>query len=177
MNKKDIIKGVFAIGVLVILIVLGIASSKTKEVSKIESQIEKQEQSPVEDINNQTEQPNQLATENKKIAQKIEVVHFHGTQQCVSCIAVGKLALQTIKERFPKEYADGTIVFKEINGELPENNEMVMKYRATGSSLFINAINDGVDNITEDTTVWLKISNEKDFLNYFENKLNNLLGK
>ena len=54
---------------------------------------------------------------------------------------------------------------------------MVMKYKATGSSLFINAITDGVDNITEDTTVWLKISNEQDFLNYFENKLNNLLGK
>jgi len=65
MNKKDIIKGIFGIGILVLLIVLGISSSKTKEVSKIESQIEKQEQSPVEDINNQTEQQKQSATEKK----------------------------------------------------------------------------------------------------------------
>lgn len=176
MNKKEIIKSVIGVGILTFLIVLGISASKTKDISKIESDRVQQEQLPV-NINNQIEQQTQLPVENKKSAQKIEVVHFHATEQCVSCITVGKLALKTIKERFPEEYASGKIVFKDINGELPLNKDMVMKYKATGSSLFVNAITDGVDNIKENTTVWLKISNEQDFINYFEGELKNLLGK
>ncbi len=110
-------------------------------------------------------------------ADKIEVVHFHATQQCWSCITVGEYALKTIKEKFSEEYKNGTIVFKDINGELPENRDMVIKYQARGSSLFVNAIIDGQDNIQEDVTVWRLVSNETQFINYFENKLNKLLGK
>lgn len=110
-------------------------------------------------------------------AEKIEVVHFHGTNQCYSCITVGKYALNTIKERFPKEYADGTIVFRDINGELSENQDIVMKYQARGSSLFINAIRNGSDNIEEDTKVWRLISDETQYADYLEDKLNKLLGK
>ena len=110
-------------------------------------------------------------------ADKIEVVHFHGTQQCWSCITVGEYALKTITEKFPKEYENGTIIFKEINGELPENSAIVFKYQASGSSLFVNAIANGQDNIEEDVNVWRYVSNESQFVGYFEKKLNGLLGK
>ena len=113
----------------------------------------------------------------KTSAEKIEVVHFHATQQCWSCITVGEYALKTIKEKFPEEYKNGTIVFRDINGELPENRDMVIKYQAGGSSLFVNAITAGKDNIKEDVTVWRLVSNESQFINYFQDKLNKLLGK
>ena len=109
--------------------------------------------------------------------EKIEVVHFHGTHQCWSCITVGKYALKTIKERFSEEYASGKIIFKDINAELPENRDMVMKYQARGSSLFVNDIQNGQDNIEEDVEVWRLVTNETQYINYFENKLKNLLGK
>jgi len=115
--------------------------------------------------------------EEKQPAEKIEVVHFHATQQCWSCITVGEYALKTIKEKFPEEYKNGTIVYKDINGELPENRDIVMKYRAGGSSLFINAIKGGVDNIEEDATVWRLVTNEDQYINYLQNKIDNLLGK
>lgn len=108
-------------------------------------------------------------------AEKIEVIHFHGNQQCWSCVAVGEYALKTIKEKFPEEYKSGKIVFKDINGELPANKDMVIKYQASGSSLFINAIKDGKDNIEEDVNVWRYIYNEAQFVGYFENKLKNLM--
>jgi len=111
------------------------------------------------------------------IAEKIEIVHFHGTHQCWSCITVGEYALKTIKEKFPEEYENGTIIFKDINGELAENKDIVMKYRASGSSLFINAIKGGVDNIEEDVTVWRLVTNEDQYTSYFQNKINSLLGK
>lgn len=110
-------------------------------------------------------------------ADKIEVVHFHGTQQCVSCITVGKLAKQTIDEKFPEEVKSGKIVFKEINGELPENEVIVTKYQARGSSLFVNSIRGEKDDIKENTTVWRLVGNESQYITYFEKELKTLLGK
>lgn len=105
------------------------------------------------------------------------MVHFHATHQCFSCITVGKYALQTIKDKFPEEYQSGKVVFKDINIELPENKEIVVKYQARGSSLFINAISDDKYNIEEDTTVWRLVNNQEKFTDYFEDKLDTLLGK
>ena len=69
--------------------------------------------------------------------EKVEVYHFHATQQCVSCIAVGDLAEKTVNENFKDEVESGRLVFAHVNGQLPENNELVRKYGATGSSLWI----------------------------------------
>ncbi|MBU1200402.1 hypothetical protein KJ953_02600 [Patescibacteria group bacterium] len=117
-----------------------------------------------------------LVSQNIIVADKIEVVHFHGMQQCWSCITMGEYALETIKNKFPEEYQSGKIVFKDINGELPENKEMVIKYQARGSSLFINAISNNKDSIEEDTAVWQLVNNQEKFTDYFENKLKTLLG-
>lgn len=125
----------------------------------------------------QAEQNNQSTNLSVAPADKIEVVHFHGTKQCVSCLTVGQLTKQTIEEKFSAEVTSGKIIFKEINGELPENEAIVTKYQARGSSLFINAIRGEQEDITEDVTVWQLINNQKQFTTYLENKLNKLLGK
>ncbi len=108
---------------------------------------------------------------------RIEVVHFHAAQQCWACITVGEYALKTIEEKFPEEYKNGTIVFKNINSELPENKDIVIKYQARGSALFINTIANGEDEIEEDVAVWRFVTNEGRFVSYFENKLSMLLIK
>ncbi len=110
-------------------------------------------------------------------AEKIEIIHFHAAQQCWSCITVGNYTLKTIQEKFPEEYQSGKITFTDINVESPENKNVVLKFRAAGSSLFINTIRDGKDNISEEVTVWRLVNNEKQFIDYFENKIKSLLGK
>lgn len=125
----------------------------------------------------QTINNSQMVASNLALASSIEVVHFHGARQCWSCITVGEYALKTIKEKFPEEYANGTIVFKDINGELPENKDIVIKYQARGSSLFVNTITGGEDNIEEDVAVWRVVGSESQFISYFEKKLNKILGK
>ena len=110
-------------------------------------------------------------------AEKVEVVYFHGTQRCAACIAVSQYARKTVENKFPEEYQSGRIVFMEVNGELPENQELVMKYRARGSSLFVNAIRGGRDDISEDTRVWRLVGSEPQFTSYFEDKLKGLFGE
>lgn len=106
---------------------------------------------------------------------KIQVVHFHATQQCWSCITVGEYALNTIKDKFPEEYANGMIEFIEVNLDLAENSEIVDKFGASGSSLFINVISEGNDNISEDVAVWRLVGSETSFVKYFEGKLSGYL--
>ena len=162
MQKKIII---LIIGVALVGVVFFVARNGNKPTE-------------TQSINNQTtKSQEELPMSKAKIsAEKIEVVHFHGTQQCWSCITVGEYALKTIKEKFPEEYKNGTIVYRDVNGELPENRDIVMKYQARGSSLFVNAIIAGKDNIEEDVDVWRLVNDENQFINYFQNKLNKLLG-
>ena len=110
-------------------------------------------------------------------AEKIVVANFFGTQRCVSCRAIGDFTKKTLNENFSEELKSGKIEFIEANVELPENKAIAEKYQASGSSLFINAIVDGKENIKEDTTVWRLVSSEKQFISYLEQKLNNLMGK
>jgi hypothetical protein len=167
MNKKIIIGSIIGIGVIAILALAGSGSPKPSEVI-------------AGGQNNQSAQgvvTEQGYSSRLQAAEKIEVVHFHATQQCWSCITVGEYALKTIKEKFPEEYKNGVVVYKDVNGELPENRDLVMKYRAGGSSLYTNAIIAGSDNIEEDTAVWRLVNNEKQFLDYFEAKIKKMLGK
>jgi len=110
-------------------------------------------------------------------ADRVEVVNFFGTQRCVSCLTIGKFSKKTIEEKFAEEVKSGKVVYQEINVDLPENREIVVKYKARGSSLFINTVRGETEEIAEDTTVWRLTGNEAQFISYLDNKINSLLGK
>ncbi|MCJ7828097.1 nitrophenyl compound nitroreductase subunit ArsF family protein [Patescibacteria group bacterium] len=170
MNKKIIV----FISVILIIIALffGLESLSDKEG---ESSSALGSTQPVS-VEPQKENSSSLVSQETILADKIEVVHFHATRQCWSCITVGEYALQTIKDKFPEEYQSGKIVFKDINIELLENKELVTKYQAGGSSLFVNVISNNIDNIKEDTAVWQLVNDQEKFTDYFENKLKTFLG-
>ncbi|MCK5698554.1 MAG: hypothetical protein KAH93_01815 [Candidatus Aenigmarchaeota archaeon] len=108
--------------------------------------------------------------------QKIEVFHFHRTQQCYSCKTVGAYAEETVKTYFSDELNSGKIVFEHINAELPENKERTTKYGATGSSLWIGVyMADGSFSKEENTNVWYKIKDKQDYMNYLKQVLDQKL--
>lgn len=113
--------------------------------------------------------------QNSKPAEKIQVFLFHPTQRCITCITIGKYAKETVEQKFPEELKSGKIEFREVNIDLPENKELATKFKAAGSSLFINPIVDGEDNIKEDTQVWWLVSNEQGFISYLSDKIKTLL--
>jgi len=89
--------------------------------------------------------------------QKVEVLHFHGTHQCQSCINVGKCAEDAVNEYFQSEQKSGSVVFAHVNGELPENAGLVQQYGATGSSLWIGVYDkDGSFSKEQNINVWYK---------------------
>ena len=99
---------------------------------------------------------------------KLEIYHFHGTNQCYSCITVGDYAEATVNTYFKEELEKGIIVFDHINGELPENRELVIKYGATGSSLWLGTYKEEGFSAEQNTNVWYKIQDKTAYMNYFK---------
>jgi len=153
MDKKFIIgfSAAVGLGLLIFLAVISANSVKTKTIDS-----------------------DQTA---KQSADKVQVYLFHATQRCITCITIGKYAGETVYEYFQPELRDGKIEFREINIDLPENKELAQKFQASGSALFINAISNEQDNISEDTRVWRLTQDEIQFKSYLKNKLKTLLGK
>ena len=123
------------------------------------------------------EQNNVEALEiNKQSADKLEVYYFHRNARCYSCETIGKYVKETIEQEYGEQVKNGKIDFKELNVDLPENKEIAKKYQASGSSLFINRIIDGQDNIEQDTDVWQLLGDEIKFKAHIKNKINSYLG-
>ena len=99
---------------------------------------------------------------------KLEIYHFHGTNQCYSCITVGDYAEATVNTYFKEEIEKGIIVFDHINGELPENRDLVIKYGATGSSLWLGTYKGDDFSAEQNTNVWYKIKDKTDYMNYLK---------
>ena len=102
------------------------------------------------------------------VVSKIEVFHFHGTNQCTSCIAVGALAEETVNTYFSDEVKSGKIVFDHINGDLPENKLKVMQYGATGSSLWLGVYDNNGFHPEQNTNVWYKIDDKEAYKTYLK---------
>ncbi|MCX6737919.1 MAG: nitrophenyl compound nitroreductase subunit ArsF family protein [Candidatus Parcubacteria bacterium] len=147
------------IGAVVILAIAAIGASRNPQTETI--------------VNNSINKTEVVAAK----PDKIEVFLFHPTQRCITCITIGKFAGETVAEFFQPELKGGQIEFREINIDLPENKILAQKFQASGSSLRINVIANGQDNISEDTYVWRLTQNEAQFKSYLKNKLDNLLGK
>lgn len=155
MNKKIII------GILVLMF-LGMIVAMAKNNN----------QQPVASVVNKIE-----SRDTKNSVDKLEVYYFHRTQRCYSCSTISRYLRETMEQKFSQEIKNGTIDFREINVDLPENKEIVVKFQASGSSLFVNAISDGQDNVSQDTNIWRLLNDEIKFKSYIENKINLFLGK
>ncbi len=111
-------------------------------------------------------------------AEKLEVIDFHTTARCVSCLILEDLTKKTLETNFASEIANGVISFSSINVDLPENRALAQEYQATGSSLFIKAIlADGSTRHKQYLQVWQYLNNEEAFIGYLSQEINQLLGK
>jgi len=101
--------------------------------------------------------------------EKLEIYHFHGTNQCYSCKTVGAYAEETVKTYFADELKSGRIVFGHINGELPENKDLVIKYGVNSASLWLGVYNaNGNFKAEQNTNVWYKISDKQAYMDYLK---------
>ena len=97
----------------------------------------------------QTVTATETVAETQIEAQGVEVIYFHGKQRCMTCMAIEKVASETVADR----YADGKVKFTVVDIDTPEGGPIADKYKIARSSLIVvNHKADGtetVENMTE----------------------------
>lgn len=164
---RKIIFSIFV--VFLLLLISGCGNQKNSE-----SFVKKEQ--PVSSARVSGQNPNPMSSK-ELVADKVQVFLFHATKRCSTCIAIGKLAAETVNERFQDELKSGKIEFREVNIDLPQNKELTEKFQAGGSALYLNAVRGLQDNIEQDAKVWRLTGNPVAFKDYLEDRINILLGK
>jgi thioredoxin-related protein len=111
-----------------------------------------------------------------KKAEKLEIYYFHRNARCVSCNLMEEMVKNLIDGQYAGQVENGKIDFKSLNVESAENKEIALKYKASGSALFINRIIDGDDNIENEANAWRYLNNESNFNRYLGAKIDSYLG-
>lgn len=100
---------------------------------------------------------------------RVEVIHFTAPSQCRSCVVLGDYAEETVKTYFPEELDSGKLVFDHIDIADSAKREIVERYGATGSSLWIGVYDDqGGFSKEEDIRVWYKLNDKPAFMQYLK---------
>jgi frataxin-like iron-binding protein CyaY len=100
--------------------------------------------------------------------EKIEVYHFHSNRQCSVCKIIGSNLDETISRYFLEQVAGGKIIYGHINIQLPKNEEIIKRYGATGTSLWIGVYDENGFHAENDRGIWYKLQDKEAFISYLK---------
>ena len=108
----------------------------------------------------------------------IEVFDFHTTNRCVTCKAIEANTQYTLETYFADELNNGKITFQVVNIDKDENYELAKKFKASGTSLFLNIITTDKEKQVDLTAFAFTYGKKKeDFAGRLKNKLEKQLEK
>lgn len=108
----------------------------------------------------------------------IEVLDFHTTNRCITCKAIEANTLYTLETYFAEELKNNKITFKVVNIDEDENLELAKKFKASGTSLFLNVIGSEKEKQIDLTAFAFTYGKKKDvFAQKLKNKLDKQLEK
>lgn len=120
----------------------------------------------------------QASTAAKTKADKIEVLDFHNTHRCHTCLAIEKATKEVLNKDFANEMKAGKITFRLINADDDANLDIVKKFGAFGSSLFLNVWNSGKDKAIDLTDfAFMTVNDEAKFKKQLKEKIHSALNK
>lgn len=112
--------------------------------------------------------------ENSVNKNTIEVFDFHTTNRCVTCKSIESNTKYTLDTYFSDEVKSGKIAFQVVNIDEDDNYELAKKFKASGTSLFLNIISDEKEKKIDLTSFAFTYGKNKDM---FSKKLKSKLEK
>lgn len=85
---------------------------------------------------------------------RVDVVYFHRPQRCPSCLCFEERVRYVVSTYFQNEIDTGNMTFGVYDIGDSQNIDIVKKYGAVSSQLFINTVRDGTDNIKDIQDIW-----------------------
>jgi hypothetical protein len=85
---------------------------------------------------------------------RVDVVYFHRPQRCPTCLCFEERIRYVVSSYFQNELNSGKMTFGVYDIGDSKNADIVKKYSAISSQLFINTVKDGSDNIKDIQDIW-----------------------
>jgi hypothetical protein len=79
----------------------------------------------------------------KAPAHQVIAYYFHGYQRCPTCLSIEATAKQVIETAYPEQLKDGSLVWKAVNFEAPENTHFADEFQLVASSLVVAEYRNG----------------------------------
>jgi len=105
----------------------------------------------------------------------VEVVYFHRAQRCTACTRAQEMTEYTLNTCFAGELESGEVVFMALNLQDANNSAMVQKFGAYTSSLFLNDVSNGIDDIDELTDIWFVLWDDEEFVDVLKTAIEECL--
>jgi len=85
---------------------------------------------------------------------RVDVVYFHQSQRCPTCLCFEERVRYVVSTYFQGQLDSGKMTFGVYDISDSQNTEIVTKYGAVGSQLFINIVRGDTDNIKDIQDIW-----------------------
>lgn len=110
-------------------------------------------------------------------ARKVIAYYFHVTVRCVTCRTIESYSREAIEQGFGRELKDGTIEWRPVNVQQPENRHFIRDYQLFTRSLVLVRLRDGKQvewrNLEK---VWDLVGRRGEFLKYVQSNVKLYLG-
>ena len=106
----------------------------------------------------------------------VDVVYFHRTERCESCLNAENYTRETLDKYFADQLKSGRISLRVLDMEKPENAALVQKFDAAGSALYLSILIQGAEFLYPNPDIWFYTNNKYLFVDTLRKKLASLVG-
>jgi len=114
----------------------------------------------------------------RKPALKVVAYYFHVSARCVTCRTIESYSKEAVERGYAKEIEEGTVEWRPVNVQLPQNRHYIRDYQLYTRSLVLVKYRDGKQvewrNLDK---VWQLVRRKGDFLKYVQSNLAAYLGE
>jgi hypothetical protein len=105
----------------------------------------------------------------------VDVVYFHRTERCESCLNAENYTRETLETHFDDQLKNGWMSLRVLDVEKEENAAVVKKYDAAGSALYLSILIQGTEYLCPNQDIWFFTTNKYLFVDTLKKKLTSLL--
>lgn len=95
--------------------------------------------------------------------ERLEVAYFHRTHRCSGCVLAEELTRKTLDQFYADRIRSGEMVLLSEDVQAPADPELVRRYEAYGSALYLGVVKGGVTHVYDVDDIWYVLGDEKAF--------------
>ncbi len=105
----------------------------------------------------------------------VDVVYFHRTERCTSCLNAESYTRETVEKYFADQVQRGQMSFQVYDVGKAGNAALARKFDAAGSSLHLGVLIEGTEYLCPVQDIWLYTTNKYVFIAKLKEKLASLV--